>query len=263
MVNQRNRVIKLKKYLETIGIEINIGKNKARGNKGVFVSVNNNYRIDIAKSMSDEDIFSTMLHEYTHFVHYKYDKTLKSFDFMFPDFSDEMMQELINISVEYVPKEFAAKLFNTKDKINSEIQQLQLLIKKDIPNFQLSKPCIKIENRMTNIVKYFLKYDRVKIMNKTYCIEDIIHNTPGIHQNVIYYIQLKSKQRMLRRINSRICRLNKYYNKPTELIARFVELFFTKSDIAQKIAPLCVQSFKKALHNNLEKDFLQIQNILG
>ena len=41
MVSERNRIIRLKEYFESLGIEVNIGKNKARGNKGFFRGTNN------------------------------------------------------------------------------------------------------------------------------------------------------------------------------------------------------------------------------
>ena len=42
----------------------------------------------------------------------------------------------------------------------------------------------------------------------------------------IYYIKMKSLQRKQARINTKIRKLNNYYNQPSELWARFFELFF-------------------------------------
>ena len=45
------------------------------------------------------------------------------------------------------------------------------------------------------------------------------------------YLLLKSKQRYLRRINSRISKLNKYYNSLSELFARSIEIYFTDKNL--------------------------------
>ena len=36
MASERNRILDVLNYVESCGIEVNIGKNKARGNKGFF-----------------------------------------------------------------------------------------------------------------------------------------------------------------------------------------------------------------------------------
>ena len=111
MVSERNRIIALKEHLENSGIEVNIGKTKARGHKGFFLTNKKFFRIDIAKDLSSDSIYSTMLHEYAHFVHYKYDSTLSSYDFLFPNITDDMLSELINVSVQFVSKEYAQNIF--------------------------------------------------------------------------------------------------------------------------------------------------------
>jgi hypothetical protein len=67
----------LENYLKSCGIEVYVGKNNARGNKGYFKVKGADFRIDIAKGQSEDVILKTLAHEFAHFVHYYYDKSLK------------------------------------------------------------------------------------------------------------------------------------------------------------------------------------------
>ena len=60
---------------------------------------------------------------------------------------------------------------------------------------------------------------------------------------------------MINRINSRIAKLNRYYNSPTELFARFVELFFTDYTKANKLAPNSVAKFEQNLKQGNIQEF--------
>lgn len=241
MVNQRNRIEEITKYIENKGISVNIGKNKARGNKGIFVS--SQKRIDVAKGMDENSILSTLIHEFAHFIHYKHDKTLTSLNFIFPEITDDMQEELINVSVQAIPKATATELFQKKDTVNNEIKELAGKIKKLYPAFSLTKPCKEIEKTLTLPEKYLLKYDKVKYFDNVFSIDKL--NLHDIKNSAADYLLLKSRQRLLRRINSRISRLNSYYNKPTELIARFIEMYITDNKSAQKIAPNCCKALEK------------------
>jgi transposase len=64
------------------------------------------------------------------------------------------------------------------------------------------------------------------------------------------YLKLKSKQRALKRVNSKISRLNKYYNSPTELFARSFELYIADSNKLLRIAPNVHKEFEKTLKEN-------------
>ena len=74
MACERNRIIVLKEYLSSLDINVNIGKNKARGHKGVFMRSFNNYRIDISDNVPEENVISVVLHEFAHYIHYSGDK---------------------------------------------------------------------------------------------------------------------------------------------------------------------------------------------
>ena len=76
------------------------------------------------------------------------------------------------------------------------------------------------------------------------------------------YITLKSKKRMLGRINSRISKLNRYYNAPTELFARFVELYFLLPLKTKEIAPNAYFLFELALKDNKLPELAELSKIL-
>ncbi len=259
MVSERNRVLRLKEYFESLGIEVNIGKNKARGNKGFFRGTNNGtYRIDISKNISEEETLSVLLHEFAHFVHFKHDKTLSSLDFAFDNLTDLMNEELVNVTVKKIPKNEAKALFDKKDKLASEIKEMAKQIKQTYPDFKLSAPYKKFERHFSLPLRYLLKYDRINFNNTIYSVENLGKDFYELSEEELLYVKIKSKQRMIGRINGRISKLNRYYNNPTELFARFVELFYSDKNCAKRIAPnVC-----KAFNTELIKEFKHLNCIL-
>jgi len=245
MVSERDRIVELSEYLSSLGVNINIGKNRARGHKGIFMRNGSEYRIDVSKSIDKNDCLSVMLHEFAHFVHYSYDKTLKSLDFAFGELSDELQEELIKITVQEVPKNFASNLFNIKQNLQSQIKNFSDEIRKFDKNFKLSCPDKKIEKEIPYPIKYLLKYDKVKFMNKIYDIENL-DNDYDLSQEKKLYILIKSKQRALKRINSKINRINKYYNNPSELFARFVDFYYTNPEYTRTTAPVACARFRES-----------------
>ncbi len=259
MVSERNRIIRLKEYFESLGIEVNIGKNKARGNKGFFRGTKNgNYRIDISKNIDEKETLSVLLHEFAHFVHFKYDKTLSSLDFAFDNMIEEMNEELVNVTVKKIPKTEAKALFDKKDKLTLEIKEMTKQIKQTNPDFKLSVPFKKFESHFSLPVKYLLKYDRINFNNTIYSVENLSKDFYELSDEEISYVQIKSKQRMINRINGRISKLNRYYNNPTELFARFVELFYSDRYSAETIAPNTCKFF----NTNKVKEFRHLNNII-
>lgn len=252
MVSQRNRILELKEYFSTLGIVVNIGKNKARGHKGVFMHGFDNYRIDISKNVNEEEALSILLHEFAHYVHYTYDNKLKSLDFIFEDFSDELREEIINITVQEIPKDFATKLYSVKDVLNKEVKILSNEIKSVCPFFKLSQKNKEIEKSLPMPYKYLLKYDNVKYFDNLLSVNKIEENK-SLNNLQKTYIKLKSKQRALNRINSKINRLNKYYNNTSELFARFVDAYYTKPDLVERLAPKTKELFKNSKINLLKE----------
>ena len=261
MVSERNRIIELKKYLESIGISVNIAKNKARGNRGIFIRKSNVNRIDIAQNLSAQEELSALVHEFAHHVHYKYDKTLKSLDFIFGNCDEAILEELRNVTVESIPKKFAESLFVQKEDAKNEIKSLVLQIKDEYPDFQPAVAYKKLENRLRCPVKYLLSYDKVRFFNKVYSVDILGECANNLLPNEINYIKLKSKQRLLRRINSKISKLNSYYNNPSELFARFMEMFMLNSKRTEELAPIATSKFKLILKEGSIEELSEFNNI--
>lgn len=236
MACERDRVVALKDYLSSLGVSVNIGINKARGHKGIFMHGFDVSRIDISKGLDcDEKILSVMLHEFAHYIHYFYDKSLSSLDFIFESVTDELKEELLKITVHDVPKNFAEALYSKKIQLNEELRILTKEIKSYHPEFKLSEKFIPVENSLAKPLYYLTRYDRVKYLNTIYETNNL--NDYNLEDNQKLYIQIKSKQRALKRINSRINRINRYYNHPSELFARFIDSYYMNPEYTKKIAP--------------------------
>lgn len=262
MACERNRILAVTQFLKSLGIDVNIGKTKARGNKGVFIGAKNKYRIDISKSLEEDKILSVIIHEFSHYVHFCYDKTLTSLDFVFSDYDDEIEEELVNITVSSVSKEAASRLFDAKNALKKDIKALSLILKSKYSDFKLTGRFLPIERTLKNPAKYLLKYDRVRVFNKVYSVENLIEDFPYLNEIQVSYILMKSKQRMLNRINSKISKLNKYYNNPTELFARFAECYFLNSEVVLRVAPKSYELMKKNISDNKIPELTQLFNIL-
>lgn len=249
MVNKRNRVLEITEYLESLGIEVNIGKNKARGNKGFFKSDGKSFRIDVAKNLTEETILKVLIHEFAHFVHYQYDKTLNTLEFIIDKpLNDILIEEMISLTVDSIPKEAAAPYFDAKEKVKKEIKNIVQTLTINYPDFKTSKSIKSIEQKInkTNL-KYILKYDRVKVIenfkSNIYSIQELNCQDKDVEN----YLKLKSLQRNLKRINSKITRLNKYYNAPTELFARSLETYITQKELFAKKAPNLLHYYDAAV----------------
>ena len=263
MACQRNRISEITSYFKTLGIDVNIGKTKARGNRGIFLCSKGKYRIDIAKDIPQDKILPILVHEFAHFVHYCYDSQMKTLDFIFDDLQDRNMEELINITVDRIPKSSAADLYNMKESLGINIKDLVSIIKASYPDFKLSSPYKNIEKTLKTPEKYLLKYDKILFFGRTYTTESLTKDFPNLTEEQKAYILLKSKRRALARINSRISKLNKYYNKPSELFARFSEVYFLEPDKANRLAPGLFNKINKKLNSNKIPELANLEKILN
>jgi hypothetical protein len=127
---------------------------------------------------------------------------LKSLDFILNELDDDLLEELIKITVELIPKSEIEPLFKKKEEIKNSM--------KTFPN--------------------------------------------GL--NSIYL------KKMLNNINSKISRLNKYYNSPTELMARSWEYYFTNKEGFKNTAPLLVIKYDNIIKNNKIPELTKMINIL-
>ena len=189
-----------------------------------------------------------------HFVHYKYDKTLKSLDFIFKDYNSDYENELINLTVDLIPKKSIAPLFEQKEELKAKIKTYSAELKQSYPDFSLSEPFKPLENKIKKYdFKYLLKYDKVKVIkgfsSKIYSIQ-ILENEGFDDEEILNYLKLKSVQRMIRRINSKISRLNRYYNSPTELLARSFEYYIKDEASMKNYAPNIYKRYNDIAKND-------------
>ena len=262
MVSKRNRTSSLTEYLNSIGIDINIGKNKARGNKGLFKVAGNKFRIDISKNLTEDASIRTLVHEFAHFLHYKNDKSLKSLEFIFGANWEEYSDELINLTVDLIPKASISPIFEQKNKIKLEIKTISNAIKSNRPDFLSSKPYKQIEQKILKLgYKSLLKYDKVRYLTFT-GIKNLSIDTINIDSELKLYLQLKSKQRIQKRINSKISSLNKYYNSPTVLWARALEYCIFEPEKTLKIAPNIFRLIDKKIASNELEELASVVNIV-
>lgn len=116
--------------------------------------------------------------------------------------------------------------------------------------------------------KYLLKYDRVKLIEggifrkktKLYSIDNIEKDFTDMPRAFAAYIRLRSFQKKQARISSRINKYKKYYQKPTELFARFVEGIYLDSEWVEAIAPNTSEVFFKLLNEGYYLELRQVIN---
>ena len=160
MASKRNRIVELKNYIESFGIDVIISKNKAQGNKGFFKAKKEHYRIDVAKGLNEASIISTLSHEFSHFIHYNYDRSLKTLDFIFDDYSEELQNELIEVTVSLIPKENIKPLFEAQKELKAEIKTIANELSVNVKDFKLRTGSFTIEKNINKTpYKYLLKHD--------------------------------------------------------------------------------------------------------
>lgn len=268
MAYKRDRILELEKYIKSLGITVNLGKNRAQGNKGFFKTNALSYRIDISKNLSEDDKLRVLVHEIIHYFHYINDKSLKSLDFIFSSHTNEFEEDLLKLTVDSVPKNFAEKLFKQKEIIISDIKDITEQIRSEVPNIKLSDKNNKIKKDIQKFpYKYLLKFDRVRVLSgfnyKIYTLENLKNDFQDIsplHEN---YLKLCSLKRNLNRINNKISRINRYYNSPTELLARSFEYYWFNPEYTKKNTPNLYNYYTNIIKENKFEILKYISEILS
>lgn len=265
MVSTRSSALiksELIRYISSLGLTVNT-VTKARGNKGFFKEG----RIDVSKNLDDDSALKTLVHEFAHYINYKLDNKLKDFEILFGQDSKELRDELINITMWVDESALCSKLNREREKLKSEIKNLTNSIKIVYPKFSLSENFKEFDrySRFSDL-KYLEKYDRVKVQSmfshKIYSISTVKTDFPDIPEPFIDYLKLKSKQRKRSKISRRIGKLNKYYNEPCELFARFVEGIFIDIDKVKSVAPKTFDMFSKKYNQNYYPNMRELFAIL-
>lgn len=244
-------------FVRSLGLCVNT-KTKARGHQGFFLL----NRIDISANLTDKRKIEVLIHEFTHYVHSKIDSSVLkkhgTLETLFPNADIETIEEELVKVTRFVDTNKSYKLLTERrEQTLDEIKAISNVIKQNYPDFKRSYPYQKFEKIIKKTdAKYLLKYDlvQVKVMfltkPKIYSVKTVDFDFPQLDEQVRNYIKLKAKQRTLRKITSRINRLDKYYTRPTELFARFVEALFVDTNAVSEIAPYTYLVFCKELTNN-------------
>ena len=244
------------KYIKSLGLIVNTGT-KARGHKGFFLE----NRIDISKELVDDKIIPVLLHEFTHYIHYKIEpemnKTGGTFRRIFNSDNPIYSAELDKVTQFVDENSRLMDLYKQKNNLKEKILLEESVIKGYFPKFKRSAPFKPLEKIIKKTdMKYLLKYDRVKIWGGNFTfktriisVEDMEKDFKGAEIYIYSYIRLKSYQRMLNKISSRINRYKKYYSKPAEKFARFVEGLYLDEEWIEAIAPESVKKFYELLND--------------
>lgn len=256
-------------YLRSLNIEVKTNT-KARGNNGLYLK----NRLDIAKGLDEEKAISVLVHEFAHHIHYKTDKDFVkkggSLAVLF-NTSDitQIHNELVNIT-NLIDKNSRLNIFlNAKEQISSTIKSMQSSIKRDYPDFQRSKKFVEFEKYIKNSdAKYLVKYNAVRLSQgfffkkeRIITVKNIENDFPDMPKAFQTYIKMRSLQRKQSGITRRINKLNKYYNSPAELFARFVQGFFTNYETISTVAPNTSKRFIKLLNEGYYKELKEFFEI--
>jgi len=258
------------KYMKSCGLEIHTST-KARGHQGFYIK----NRIDISKNIRSERVIPTLLHEFAHYIHSEIEpfmlKTGGTLEVLFNTEQPEIYEkELIKVTNFVDENSKCEKLLKHKTLIKNKIMEYEKIIKSHYPKFLRSKKFKEFDRYIKKSnAKYLLKYDRVKLVTgmifkkvQTLSVDNIEQDFCDMPPEFAAYIRLTSCQRRQKRISSRINRLKKYYTKPTELFARFVEGLYLDEGYIKITAPQTYQRFFELLRNGYYKNLKTIFEML-
>lgn len=260
----------LVKYMKGLGIDIHLST-KARGNLGFFLK----NRIDISKEIPEHRFIPVLLHEFTHYTHSKIEpdmaRTGGSLEVIFDSETTEIYQKELTTVTNFVDKSSKfEKLIEHKKNIQEKISEQEKIIKNRYPNFMRSKKFKEFDKYIKKSkARYLLKYDRVKLVTgisgKNYellSITNLENDFCDMPAEFAAYIRLKSYQKRQSRISSKINRLKKYYEKPSELFARLVEGLYLDPETVQNIAPHTCYRFFQLLHSGYYPNLAQVLDFI-
>ena len=243
-------------FFKSVGLEVHTST-KARGHQGFYMRK----RIDISKNISQNRVVPTLLHEFTHYVHSQIEplmeKTGGSLEKIF-DTDDVSIyeKELLEVTHFVDPQSKFERLEQHKQKIKEKIQSYEDIIKNRYPKFLRSKKFKEFDRYIKGSnARYLLKFDRVKLVSGMFfkkteilSVDNIEKDFTDMPKEFAAYIRLKSCQRRQARVSARINRYKKYYAKPTELFARFVEGLYLNPYQVKSTAPQTYKRFLELLH---------------
>ncbi len=256
-------------FMRALNIEVKTNT-KARGNNGLYQK----NRIDVARGLTEEQAIDVLVHEFAHHIHYKIDKDfLKNGGSLENIFNTsnivEIKEELINVT-NLIDKNSRLNIFlKAKEEASNQIKGMQSAIKRDYPNFLRSKKFPEFEKYIKGSeAKYLVKYDAIRIMQgfffkkeRILTVKNIETDFPDMPKAFQLYIRLCSMQRKQAKITRRIGKLNKYYEKPTELFARYVQGYFSTPETISTVAPNTTRRFNELLSSGYYKELKDLFEI--
>ena len=262
-MDKRNSERELINYFKSLGLEVHTST-KARGHNGFFLK----NRIDVSKDVQWK--IPTLVHEFAHYIHSliepEMERTGGTLHALFGTDSPVIKNELVNVT-HFVDKNSLCERLNHHKKIvKDKIRQFENVIKEDYPKFMRSKKFKEFEKYIKKSdAKYLLKYDRIKLIRgfwnrktKIYTIDTIENDFKDMPKAFAAYIRLHSYQKKQARISARINKSKKYYEKPTELFARFVQGIYTDRENVIKLAPKTSEIFFNLLENGHYKNLKEV-----
>lgn len=229
---------------------------KARGNLGTFTR----NRIDISIRVPEDRRISVLAHEFAHKIHYDLENdffaTGGTLEKLFKtDYTNTILHELFEVTSVVDPNSLFEKINSKKQEVKKQIKHYELPIKAKYPHFQRSKAFKEATKILKNSkAKYLLKHDRIVLVSpilrhkEYFSVDTIRDDFPELPDEIIFYIKIKCLQRRQKSLSARMNKAKKYYHKPSELFARFIEgLFVDKAQIIS-IAPYTYQKFNTLLN---------------
>jgi len=240
-------------FLTAQGIEVKT-TTKARGNLGICMK----NRIDISKNAAKEKRIAILAHEYAHKIHLDIEKDSiskgGSLEKLFKlEKTDVIARELVRVTHFVDNNSLFIPFHNRKREISGEIKCQEAIIRQVYPDFKRSqafKPVIDYFKKHKSNAKYLLRYDNIKIVHPITRREELIliknldTEFSDIPLTIRAYIKILSLQREQARMSRRKNKAEKYYLKPTELFARFVQGLFTDGETIKNIAPTTYERFE-------------------
>lgn len=248
-------------YFKSLGIEVNT-HTLARGHQGIYFQK----RIDISKNCPPSRVVPTLLHEFAHFVHASSDPlAIKNGGNLKMIFGDENLEkiekELIEITDKFDKNSRIETLLKHKELIKQQIKEQEKIIKAEYPDFMRSKKWNKAERAIKKTkAKWLLKYDRVKLVSRflkkveIFSVADSQKDFPELEPAFRAYINLRSLQRKQSRIARQILKFKKYYLRPTELFARFIESYAIDYNFSYAIAPFAHKTMRESFNKGKYKE---------
>lgn len=254
------------KYFRSLGLEVHTST-KARGHQGFYLRK----RIDISKNISEKRLIPTLLHEFAHYIHSKIEPFMEKYggtlEIIFDDNNTQTYKkELIKVT-HYVDSQSKCEKLNLhKQALKSKILEYERIIKNKYPKFLRSKSFKEFDKYIKKSnARFLLKYDRVKLISgiifkkeELYTIDNIEKDFKDMPKEFAAYIRLHSCQKKQKKISARINKMNKYYQKPTELFARLIEGLYLNPEKIYELAPHTYQRFYELLNSGYYKELSEV-----